>query len=447
MKSNATPQAKPAPTRRDMEDSAQVTPYQSKKYRIYVLFVLTIIYAFNFIDRQLLVILQEPIKAELDLTDTQLGLLTGFAFALFYVICGIPIARWADRGVRRNIISWALTVWSVMTAVCGLATSFTYLLVARVGVGVGEAGGSPPAHSMLSDIFKPKNRALALSVYSIGIYIGILFGFALGSRIAEAFGWRLAFFVVGAPGILLAIIFRLTVREPIRGWSERVEQTQLSTPPLMDVVRLLWSHVSFRHIAMAASLQAFLIYGIGNWFPSYFLRNFDISLGTVGTWMALTSGFGGAFGSFFGGWMADRFGARDIRWYLWIPAILTFLIVPVLIIALTSGSARTALLLTAPFNFLTAAYLGSVIAVSHSLVSIRMRALTSAILFFILNLIGLGLGPLIVGALSDQFLSAGFETPLASAMLICGVIGSLWACIHYVLAAKNIRQDIARLVP
>lgn len=143
--------------------------------------------------------------------------------------------------------------------------------------------------------------------------------------------------------------------------------------------------------------------------------------------------------------MADRFGARDIRWYLWIPAILTFMIVPVLVIALTSGSPRVALLLTAPFNFLTAAYLGSVIAVSHSLVSVRMRALTSAVLFFILNLIGLGLGPLIVGALSDRFTRAGFETPLATAMLICGVIGALWACLHYVLAANNIRRDIARL--
>ena len=445
MTSEETLQAESVQTRQDIASPTESTPYASNRYRIYVLFVLTIIYAFNFVDRQLLVILQEPIKAELDLSDTQLGLLTGFAFALFYVICGIPIARWADRGVRRNIIAWALTVWSIMTAVSGLATNFTYLLLARVGVGVGEAGGSPPAHSMLSDIFKPKNRALALSVYSIGIYIGILFGFALGSRIAEAFGWRMAFFIVGAPGVLLAIIMRLTVREPVRGWSEGAEKKDLSTPPIRDVIRLLWSRASFRHIALAASLQAFLIYGIGNWFPSYFLRNFDLSLGTVGTWMALTSGIGGASGAFFGGWMADRFGARDIRWYLWIPAILTFMIVPVLIIALTSGSARTALLLTGPFNFLTAAYLGSVIAVSHSLVNIRMRALTSAILFFILNLIGLGLGPLIVGALSDQFLSAGFKTPLASAMLICGVIGALWACLHYVLAAKSIREDIARL--
>lgn len=421
------------------------TAYSSGPYRIYVLLILTTVYVLNFVDRQLLVILQEPIKAELNLSDTQLGLLTGFAFALFYVICGIPIARWADQGVRRNIIALALTVWSAMTAICGLAGNYTHLLLARIGVGVGEAGGSPPAHSMISDIFKPKNRALALSVYSIGIYIGILIGFALGSRIAETFGWRLAFFVVGLPGIVIALVVRLTVREPIRGWSEGTEKKSIAAPPALDVARLLWTRVSFRHIAMAASLQAFLIYGIGNWFPSYFLRNFELSLSTVGTWMALTNGIGGALGSFFGGWMADKFGARDARWYLWTPGILTFLIVPVLLVALTSDSVLVALILTAPFHFLTAAYLGAVIAVSHSLVNARMRALTSAILFFILNLIGLGLGPLIVGSLSDIFATSGFKSPLATAMLICGVIGALWACLHYVLAARNIRADIERL--
>lgn len=421
------------------------TAYSSGPYRIYVLLILTTVYVLNFVDRQLLVILQEPIKAELNLSDTQLGLLTGFAFALFYVICGIPIARWADQGVRRNIIALALTVWSAMTAICGLAGNYTHLLLARIGVGVGEAGGSPPAHSMISDIFKPKNRALALSVYSIGIYIGILIGFALGSRIAETFGWRLAFFVVGLPGIVIALVVRLTVREPIRGWSEGTEKKSIAAPPALDVARLLWTRVSFRHIAMAASLQAFLIYGIGNWFPSYFLRNFELSLSTVGTWMALTNGIGGALGSFFGGWMADKFGARDARWYLWTPGILTFLIVPVLLVALTSDSVLVALILTAPFHFLTAAYLGAVIAVSHSLVNARMRALTSAILFFILNLIGLGLGPLIVGSLSDIFATSGFRSPLATAMLICGVIGALWACLHYMLAARNIRADIERL--
>lgn len=421
------------------------TPYSSGIYRYYVLAILTVVYVFNFIDRQLLVILQEPIKKELDLSDTQLGLLTGFAFALFYVICGIPIARWADKGVRRNIIALALTVWSIMTALCGLAGNYVHLMLARIGVGVGEAGGSPPAHSMISDIFPPKNRALALSVYSIGIYIGMLVGFSVGGWLADAFNWRLAFFVVGIPGVALAALLYFTVKEPIRGWSEGKASQPVDAPPIMAVAKLLWTRVSFRHIAIAASLQAFLIYGIGNWLPSYFQRDYGLSLTTVGTWMALTAGFGGGFGSFFGGWLSDKLGARDVRWYLWTPAMLTFLIVPVISVALTSGNALVALILTAPFNFLTAAYLGAVIAVSHSLVTTQMRALTSAVLFFVINLIGLGLGPLIVGAMSDAFKANGMASPLATAMLICGVVGALWACTHYLLAAKSIRQDIAKL--
>ena len=421
------------------------TPYSSSFYRYYVLAILTIVYVFNFIDRQLLVILQEPIKAELGLSDTQLGLLTGFAFALFYVICGIPIARWADKGVRRSIIALALTVWSLMTALCGLAGNYAHLMLARIGVGVGEAGGSPPAHSMISDIFAPNNRALALSIYSIGIYIGMLVGFGVGGWLADEFNWRLAFFVVGLPGIGLAALLYFTVKEPIRGWSEGKMTTAVDTPPITAVAKLLWTRVSFRHIALAASLQAFLIYGIGNWLPSYFQRDYGLSLTTVGTWLALTAGFGGGLGSFFGGWLSDKLGARDVRWYLWTPAMLTFLIVPVITVALTSGSALVALILTAPFNFLTAAYLGSIIAVSHSLVRSQMRALTSAVLFFVINLIGLGLGPLIVGAMSDAFRARDMASPLATAMLICGVIGALWACLHYLLAAASIRKDIARL--
>lgn len=420
--------------------------YSSPLYRYYVLAILTIVYAFNFIDRQLLVILQEPIKAELGLSDTQLGLLTGFAFALFYVICGIPIARWADSGKRRNIISLALTVWSGMTAISGMAGNFAHLLLARIGVGVGEAGGSPPAHSMISDIFKPKNRALALSVYSIGIYVGILIGFALGGWIAQTFGWRLAFFVVGVPGVLLAVLLRLTVKEPARGWSENSPIDVSPAPPFGTVIRLLWSRVSFRNIAMAASMQAFIIYGIGNWLPSYFLRNFQIELAELGAWMALTTGLGGALGSFTGGWLSDKFGARDIRWYLWIPAILTFIIVPVLSIILLTGSLYLALILTAPFHFLSAAYLGSVLAVSHSLVTLRMRALTSAVLFFVLNLIGLGMGPVIVGMLSDVFAQNGVANSLRNSMLICGIIATLWSVLHYILAARTVRKDVADLV-
>ena len=428
------------------EGQRSKSPYSNPLYRYYVLAILTIVYAFNFIDRQLLVILQEPIKADLGLSDTQLGLLTGFAFALFYVVCGIPIARWADKGSRRNIIALALTIWSGMTAVSGMAGNFVHLLLARVGVAVGEAGGSPPSHSMISDIFRPKNRALALSVYSIGIYIGILIGFALGGWIAQTFGWRLAFFVVGMPGIVLAILLRLTVKEPARGWSENAPIDVSPAPSIGTVIRLLWSRVSFRHIAMAASMQAFIIYGIGNWLPSYFLRNFSIELAELGTWMALTTGLGGAIGSFSGGWLADKFGAKDIRWYLWIPAILTFMIVPLLSVILLTGSLYLALALTAPFHFLSAAYLGSVLAVSHSLVTLRMRALTSAVLFFVLNLIGLGLGPLIVGMMSDAFAQNGSLTSLRDAMLICGTIAALWSVTHYVLGARKVRKDVASLL-
>jgi MFS family permease len=420
------------------------TPYTQPFYRYYVLAVLTVVYVFNFVDRQLLVILQEPIKAELNLSDTQLGLLTGFAFALFYVICGIPIARWADKGNRRTIIALALTIWSVMTAMCGLAANYTHLLLARVGVGVGEAGGSPPAHSMISDIFKPKNRALALSVYSIGIYIGILIGFAAGGFLADAFSWRLAFFVVGIPGVALALLVLLTVREPIRGWSEGDTKAIEPAPPIGDVARLLWSRISFRHIALAASMQAFIIYGIGNWLPSYFLRTYELDIGTIGAWMALTTGFGGGLGSFCGGWMADKFGAKDVRWYLWVPAILTSLLVPVQLAILLSGEVYFALIMTAPFHFLSAAYLGAVLAVSHNLVNGRMRAMTSAVLFFVLNLIGLGLGPVIVGFLSDVFTRNGMVAPLGTAMLICGTVAAIWSVTHYILAANKVREDIAR---
>lgn len=419
------------------------TSYDRKSYRYFVLAVLTLVYALNFVDRQLLVILQEQIKDELELSDTQLGLLSGFAFALFYVSCGIPIARWADRGVRRSIIAIALTVWSGMTAVSGLAQNYTHLLLARIGVGVGEAGGSPPAHSMISDIFEEKERATALSVYSIGIYIGILIGFALGGFIADAFGWRMAFFVVGLPGIVVAIFLRLTVREPVRGWSEKREAEAGDAPPFLEVMRFLWSRRTFRHLALAGSLQATVIYGVGNWLPSFFLRNHAIELAELGVWMALTAGFGGGAGSFFGGWLADRLGQRDRRWYVWGSAILILSIAPALAIILTTGNLTLALLLTGLFHFLSASYLGPALAVSHGLVRLRMRALTSAIFFFFINLIGLGLGPLVVGMISDALAANRIGQPLAIAMLIVGCVASLWGALHYLLASRHIRHDLA----
>ena len=223
-------------------------PYASPKTAYYALGLLTVVYSFNFIDRQLLAILQESIKADLSLSDSQLGLLTGFAFAVFYVTAGIPIARWADHSNRRNIVALALFLWSFMTALSGLAQNYIQLLLARIGVGVGEAGGSPPSHSIISDIFPAGKRASALGFYSTGVSFGILFGFLFGGWLNEFFGWRVAFFVVGAPGIALALLVRHSLREPLRGMAEqRTVSSEAVT--IRQVITLLWSRLSFRHLA------------------------------------------------------------------------------------------------------------------------------------------------------------------------------------------------------
>lgn len=415
--------------------------YAAPAYRMYVLAILTLIYACNFIDRQLIVILQEPLKAELKLSDTQLGLLSGFAFAIFYVTCGIPIARLADRSSRRTVIVAAVTVWSAMTTVCGLAQNFAQLLLARIGVAVGEAGGSPPAHSMLSDIFPPARRATALSVYSVGVHIGILSGFLLGGTLAQHFGWRTAFLVVGPPGILLALILRFTVREPVRSLTPEAPSDML---PLREALALLWSRRAFRHIALVVGVQGLLIYGIGNWQASYFLRTFHVPIGELSPWLAFAVGVGGACGTLLGGFATDRLGARDRRWYLRVPLLGVVAALPILVGMLTSTNMMLALALCFLFNCAIALYLGPLFAISHGLVDTRMRALVSSLLFFMTNLIGLGAGPTLVGFLSDRFAAAGDAHALRDAMLILGTLACLWGGIHYFLAARALPGDLAR---
>ena len=238
-------------------------PYASTKAAYYALGILTIVYSINFIDRQLLSILQESIKADLMLSDAQLGLLTGFAFAVFYTFAGLPIASLADRSNRRNIVAVSLTIWSGMTAISGLAQNYWQLLAARVGVGIGEAGGSPPSHSMISDIFPPEKRASAIGFYSTGISIGILFGFLFGGWLNEFFGWRVAFFVVGIPGVLLAFVLYLTVPEPIRGLAENKASTG-DNPSMMTVFKVLLSRRSFLFMALGAAMNAFAGYSTAN---------------------------------------------------------------------------------------------------------------------------------------------------------------------------------------
>jgi predicted MFS family arabinose efflux permease len=372
----------------------------SKSYKRYVLFILTGVYAFNFIDRQILVILQEPIKADLDLSDTQLGLLTGFAFALLYVTLGLPIARYADKNNRKKVVSISLVVWSAMTALSGMAQNFIQLLLARVGVGVGEAGGSPPAHSIISDYYEPEKRATALSIYSTGVYIGIGLGFLIGGVIAQNYGWRMALYALGIPGILYAVLVWFTVKEPIKGRMDAAvsDEKELS---FKEVVNTLLKKKTFIFLSLATGFQAFGNYGVGNWLAPFLGRSHGMDLATIGITLGLIAAFGGGLGTFMGGYLTDKFAKRDIRWYFWLPALAILLNIPLSIFIFFGGNIQAIIVVLVLSYFLSALYLGPAIAVTHNLVSAKMRAFSSAVLFFVLNTIGLGFGPLVIGMLSD----------------------------------------------
>ena len=413
----------------------------SNRYRWYVLVILTGVYIFNFIDRQILVIIQEQIKADLDLTDTQLGLLTGLAFAIFYVTLGLPIARYADKNNRKNVVSVALVVWSGMTAISGLVTNYTQLLLARIGVGIGEAGGSPPSHSIISDYFPPEKRATALSFYSMGIYLGILLGFIVGGVIAANYGWRMAFYALGIPGIIYAVLVFFTVKEPIKGMSDASKKAAEDPPNFFKVVKYLFGKKTFLYASFGCGLHTFITYGVGNFFPPFLMRVHDMDVATIGIWLGLTTGIGGALGTFLGGYWADRRRNRDLRWYFWVPIIAGIVNIPFSIILFFSDNTTLVLVSTLFTNALTAMYLGPMIAVTHSMVSAKMRAVASAILFFMLNLIGLGLGPMVIGALSDVLEPSFGQLSLRWAFTSTFVVG-FGSLILFYLASKHYRNDV-----
>ncbi len=416
--------------------------YDNPKAAYYALVLLTVVYAFNFIDRQLLAILQESIKADLGLSDSQLGLLTGFAFAVFYVTAGIPIARWADHANRRNIVAGSLFIWSFMTAISGMVQNYWQLILARIGVGIGEAGGSPPSHSMISDIFPPHQRATALGFYSTGVSFGILFGFLFGGWLNEFFGWRTAFLVVGLPGVILAGILMLTLREPTRGVVEQ-RTASADSVPLKTVLSTLWQSRAFRHLSLAASLNAFSGYATASWTASFMIRSHEMSTGELGTWLAIIIGLCGAIGVFFGGLVADRLSPRDQRWYMWLPAIAGFIAVPFMIAVYLADNAYLALTMMLVPGLLHQVYLGNTLATTHGLVGLKMRATASAILFFIINMIGLGCGPFLIGFVSDLLSASHGADSLRLAMLYLLPPVMFWSACHFYFAAARLRQDLA----
>ena len=412
--------------------------------RRYVLTILVIAYTFNFIDRQILGILVEPIRLELGVSDTAMGLLTGLGFALFYTLLGIPIARYADRANRRNLIAAAVGIWSVFTAAQGLAQNYWQLLAYRIGVGVGEAGCSPPAHSMLADYYPANERATALGIYSLGIPIGILFGFFVGGWMNEWFGWRVAFFVVGIPGIVLALVIRFTVREPERGMSETRVTAPGSQPSVAAVFRYLLARRSFVHMALGGGITAFVGYGLISWSAAFLARSHGMSSGEIGTWLGLIFGIPGGIGIVLGGRLADYFGARDARWYLWIVALALLISVPAGVFVFLLDDIRAVLLLMVLPVMLGNFYQATTFAQTQTLVGLRMRSVASAILLFVINIVGLALGPSVVGLISDLLAADYGQHSLRWALLICS-LANVWAAWHYWRAGAAFPADLARV--
>jgi MFS family permease len=420
-------------------------PLISESVKRYTLGVLVVVYTFNFIDRQILSILIEPIKADLDVSDFGMGLLSGTAFAIFYATLGMPLALVADRWNRRNLIGLSLAIWSGMTALSGLAMNFWQLAVARIGVGIGEAGCSPSAHSMLADLYPANERATALGIYSLGIPFGIMFGLFAGGAIADTFGWRVAFFIVGIPGLILSAIVFLTIKEPPRGHADGhgALDTSAGHPSILEVFRFLLARRSFVHMAVGGGLTAFVGYGLITWAPTFFVRSHGMSLTEAGFWLGLVLGIPGGLGIVAGGWMSDRFGARDARWYLWVVAVALAIGVPIGAVALLTGSWWLSLLLLSVPVMLGNFYQGTTFAQTQGLAPVHMRAVAAAILLFLLNFIGFVFGPPAVGILSDLLAGEFGDNALRYSLFTWGFV-NLWAAFHYWRGGAYLPGDLEK---
>ena len=411
-----------------------------KSVRNYTLAMLVLIYASSHVDRQIVSILAESIKLELMLSDTQLGFLIGLSFALFYATLGIPIAILADRYSRRNIIAISVVVWSAMTAFSGMAANYFQLALARIGVGIGEAGSSPPSHSMISDLFPPESRATAMGIYATGINIGVLIGFLVGGWIDQWYGWRMAFFVVGIPGVILGLLMFFTVQEPAR--SQPVKPLKLNIfSEVWDTFKLMMSIPSLRHIVIGCTLVVFVGYGALYWNGVFFRRIHGLSSGETGTLLALIGGVVGGIGTYSGGLLADYLGKKDKRNYAWLTAGVKLFILPVAVAFYLATDLKIAIGLFTLTAFFGGFYLSVSFAMTQSLLPGPSRALGAALLLFCINIIGLGLGPQLVGILSDYFLPTYGVDGLRYA-LVSVVVVNLWGAAHYILAARTLREDL-----
>jgi predicted MFS family arabinose efflux permease len=411
-------------------------------YRRYLLIVLLAILAFNYVDRLALGLLLQDIKAELGLTDTQLGLMSGIAFALFYSVMGIPIARWADRGNRITIISVTTALWSIAVSLCGIAGSFLQLLVIRVGVAVGEAGCMPSAQSLIADVFTRQERPRALAIYMLGGSASMLIGYFLAGWLNQSFGWRVTFMLLGVPGMALATLAALSLRDPRASAPAAMDTSR--QPSLREALCALWSNRSFRHLLFCFSIASFFGYGILQWQPAFFMRSYGLKTGALGGWFALIYGAAGVLGTYWGGALAARFAAGNERLQLRAMSLLyvAFAISSAFMYLSSSATAAFAWMALAAVG--GAAVTGPMFATIQTLVAPEMRATAIAFVYLFANLVGMGLGPLAAGALSDALTPVFAGEALRYALLtLCP--GYLWGAWHLWRASRTVLHDLERV--
>ena len=395
----------------------------------------------NHIDRQILNILIEPIKEEFGASDLMMGMLAGPAFALVYATAGIPIARLADTYSRRSIIAASAAVWSGMTVLSGTARSFVMLAVFRVGVGLGEAGASPPSHSLISDYFPAERRGRALGVYSMAVQAGAAFGWLLGGWLFFLMGWRWAFVAAGVPGLIFAILVRFTVKEPKRGGTEEGE-TDVTPMAFWEAMRHLVGQRSYMWLQAGGALHAIAGYGLAVWVAPFLMRVHGLEIPVIGTWLGCIAVVAGMPGMLLGGLLSDRLSPRDARWYLGIPALAALFSAPFSVAFLFLGNPTMALLCYAGHSLFGMGFSAPTFAMTQAVVKVRARSLAVAFHLLLVNLVGLGLGPVVIGGLNDYLYDDLGDEAIRYTMLLAALTNVL-ACIFYALAARTVREDIA----
>lgn len=435
----STPTPAPAP-------SAPATSTISNSARTIALILLLVVYISNYADRQILNVLAKQIMEDLQLSKTAFGLLAGPTFALFYATLGVPIAMLADRASRKWILVASLSIWSVMTTFCGFAGSYWQLALARIGVGFGEAGGSPPSHSMIADLYPAERRGTALAVYSLGVPLGIFLGSIVGGQVGSAFGWRAAFLVLGIPGLLLAAYVTYAFHEPPRGHSDAAANTDAKPATLSEVARFMWSQVSLFHTIVGATLVTAVGYGSVTWTAVFLQSSHGMTLAAASTYLGLQTGLVAGVGTFLGGYLADYLAKHHIGWSAWVVTAAIVFSIPFTFVIYLSDDRATVLWVMTATILVGGVYLAPTFALVQNLVPTRMRSTAAALLLFLINLIGLGAGPLIVGAIAD-FLDwshiVAAKDSVRYALFLFSAIG-LWGGWHYYIAPRTLKGDLER---